>query len=66
MKAILQVYKDKYNLNDVAKEWVNHYEYDEKEKLTLKEIEDNLSKDYDLSLVYEIGMYKTILAIKKK
>jgi len=64
--AILKVYKDTYDLPDIAKEWIEHYEYDEREKLTFEEIANNLSKEYDLSLVYEVGMYKTILAIRKK
>ncbi len=66
VNAIIKVYRDKYKLDDVAKEWVEHYVYDEREKLTLEEIKKELSKFYDLSITSEIAMCKTVLAIRKE
>jgi len=65
VKAIIKVYKEKHRLDEAAKEWVAHYEYDERERLTLEEIRSYLSNDYKIILFFEMGMYKTIVAIKK-
>lgn len=66
MEAIIKVYRDKHNLPEVAKEWIDHYEYDETQKMTLDEINENLSDDYSIELVLDMGMNKTIVAKRKK
>lgn len=65
IKAVIKVYKEKYHLEEVAKAWLKHYEYDEQEKLTLDEINQALGQDYDIELIAEMGMCKTIAAIRK-
>ncbi len=63
--AVKKVYGEKHNLPKVADEWVEHYKVDEEERLTLEEINRELSKIYDIKVTFEMGMGKTIVAIKK-
>ncbi len=60
MEAIIKVYKDRHNLVKESDEWIEHYIVDEREKLYLEEIDTALSKFYNTSLVFEMGMYKTL------
>jgi ubiquinone/menaquinone biosynthesis C-methylase UbiE len=66
VNAILKVFKEKYNLPVVAREWVKHYEYDEREKMTLEEIKNMLGNNYNINVVYEQGVNKVISAVSKK
>ena len=63
--AIKKIYGDKHKLLEAEEEWLNHYEYDEREALTLDEITANIGNSYDISVVFEMGLYKTILAKRK-
>ncbi len=65
VSAIKKVYGEKYNLFDAEKVWVDHYEYDERERLELGEIQECLGEMYDISVVFEMGMYKTVVLKKK-
>ena len=65
IKAIIKVYKEKHNLPEISDEWIKHYEVDEKEKLTIEEIKEALSESYNLEIIKELGMCKTIVATKK-
>lgn len=65
IEAIKKVYGEKHNLIEAEKEWLSHYEYDEREALNLNEIAENIGKEYKISTVFEMGLYKTILAVKK-
>jgi len=58
--AINAVFGEKYGLTEVAAEWVSHYEYDRREELFASEIEAALSDLYDIAIVFEMGMIKTI------
>ena len=58
--AINAVFGAKYGLADVAAEWVSHYEYDRREQLFVSEIEAALSDLYDINIVFEMGMIKTL------
>ncbi len=63
--AIKKVYGEKHGLVEAEKEWLQHYEYDEREALTLNEIIENIGFSYDISVVFEMGLYKTVLAKRK-
>jgi len=65
IRAIKKVYGDKYGLHEVEKEWIKHYEDDEKERLLMSEIENNIGKEYNIEIVFEMGLGKTVVAIKK-
>jgi ubiquinone/menaquinone biosynthesis C-methylase UbiE len=58
--AINAVFGAKYGLTEVAAEWVSHYEYDRREELFASEVEAALSDLYDIAIVFEMGMIKTI------
>lgn len=64
IEAIKMIYGERHNLKEAEREWLSHYEYDEREALSLGEIKDSLGKEYNVSTVFEIGLYKTILAIR--
>ncbi len=64
--AIREVYGKRHGLKEAEEEWVRHYEYDEREALTMNEIKENIADQYDTSVVFEMGLYKMVLAIKKK
>ena len=57
----------KYALYKENEEWKKHFIYDEKPdvKMNISEIIENLSPLYDIEIVYEDGMYKTIITLKK-
>ncbi len=61
LNAIYKIYKDKYNLPDVANAWVKHYEEDEKELLTVDEIYDSLGEFYFFNIAIELGLNKVVL-----
>lgn len=65
VSAIKKIYGKMHNLPDAEKTWVEHYEYDERERLDLREILEYLGEEYDISIVFEMGMYKTVVANKK-
>lgn len=62
--ALKEVY-EKHKMHEAAKEWEKHYEVDEKEKMELQEVKENLSKKYDIKLVFEMGMNKTVVCKRK-
>ena len=64
--AIKKVFGQKHNLPDAEKVWLDHYDYDERERLELDEIESAIGKEYDIEVVFEMGMNKTIVAKKKE
>ena len=64
-KAIVKVYRDRHGLTDMADEWIRHYDIDEREKLVFAEIEEGLDPNYNVELIGEFGMYKTIKAIRR-
>ena len=61
IEAIKKIFTKKYNLPNIADEWIKHYIEDEKEKLTLEEIKSNLASKYTVNVVFEMGLYKTIV-----
>jgi ubiquinone/menaquinone biosynthesis C-methylase UbiE len=65
VSAIKKVYGDRHGLYNAEKEWLEHYEYDERERLELSEIEENIGEQYDVETAFEMGMYKTIVAKRK-
>lgn len=65
IEAIKKVYGEKHELREAEREWLSHYEYDEREALGLDEITKNIGESYKISVVFEMGLYKTVLAIKK-
>jgi|GEM_PF-3595182 len=65
VKAIVKVYGEKHGLLEAEKEWIEHYADDERERLDLDEIKKNIGDKYDVEAVFEMGMYKTVVAKKK-
>lgn len=65
IEATKKVLGGKYGLHQMVKDWVAHYEEDEKERLEMGEIEENLGSRYSIEVVLEMGMNKTVVAIKK-
>ena len=65
VKAIDRVYRQNHGLIEANNIWQDHYIYDENERLELSEIEEELGKEYEIKVVLEVGMYKTVLARKK-
>jgi len=63
--AIKKVFAKRHGLVEASKEWMKHYEYDEKERLCLSEIEEFFKEDYKIKVVFEKGMQQTIVAIRK-
>lgn len=63
--AVKKVYIDKHNLLEAGEEWLSHYDHDEREKMTLTEIQEGLGDAYNLEVVFEMGMIKTIVAHRK-
>lgn len=64
--AIKRVYGEKHGLKEAEEEWLHHYEYDERESLTLAEIKESIGSNYEVSVVNEMGLYKTVLAKRKE
>lgn len=62
--AIKKVYGEIHNLKDAEKEWLDHYEYDDREALYLDEINEMIGNKYTVSVVFEMGLYKTVLAVR--
>ncbi len=65
VSAIKKVYGEKHGLHDAEKEWLDHYEYDERERLDINEIVENIGAEYNIEIIKEVGMYKTIVAKKR-
>lgn len=65
VNAIKKVYGERHGLLGAEKEWLDHYEYDERERLDMSEIFDNIGAEYDIEIAKETGMYKTIVAKKR-
>lgn len=65
LAAIRKVYGERHHLPDMEREWLEHYAYDEREKLEVGEIEENLGRYYELRIVLEEGMGKVIVGVKK-
>jgi ubiquinone/menaquinone biosynthesis C-methylase UbiE len=63
--AIKKVYGEKHGLLEAEKVWLDHYECDERERLEIDEINQALGDYYDIRVIYEMGMNKTIVATKK-
>lgn len=63
--AIKKIYGEKHNLKDAENEWLSHYEYDEREALNLDEIAENIGDAYEISVAFEMGLYKTVVAKRK-
>jgi SAM-dependent methyltransferase len=63
--AIEQIYGRQHNLLIECQEWIEHYAYDESERLEFAEVHEALGKVYDLEVVYEMGMFKTVRGLKK-
>jgi ubiquinone/menaquinone biosynthesis C-methylase UbiE len=64
--AVDVVYRQRHGLEEAAKEWRAHYEWDEKEKLEMEEIVQSLGDNYDIDVVFEMGMCKTVVCKRKK
>lgn len=67
-EAMERVFIGKYGLHKEAEEWVKHYEYDERPdvRLTVNEFVQNLSPRYQVRVIHNNGMWKTIRAIRDK
>jgi ubiquinone/menaquinone biosynthesis C-methylase UbiE len=65
IRAISKIYGEKYNLKEAEGEWIAHYEYDDREALSLSEIKEKIGDKYDISVVFEVGLFKTVLAVRK-
>lgn len=65
IEAIKKVYGERHKLKEAEEEWISHYEYDEREALCLDEISENIGENYKISVVFEMGLFKTVLAIQK-
>jgi len=63
--AIKEVFGHMNNLPVQCQEWLDHYVYDERERLEFAEVQEALGEMYDLEVVYEMGMFKTIRGLKK-
>jgi ubiquinone/menaquinone biosynthesis C-methylase UbiE len=63
--ALHEIYGEKHGLPEVEKEWLDHYKYDEKECLALREIEKYLNHNYRIKVVAEYGMCKTVICTRK-
>lgn len=65
LEAINAIYQDKYGLKEEADAWVEHYKQDEKERLELEEIINNLEEIYSIKVVFEMGMNKAVVCRRK-
>jgi ubiquinone/menaquinone biosynthesis C-methylase UbiE len=66
LAAIKKIFLFKYGMEKVYETWVEHYENDERERLEMDEIKEALGQEYNIKSTYEKGMFRTILAVKKK
>ena len=65
VEAIHEIFGRRHNLPEAEQVWIDHYDYDEAERMEIDEIESALGNDYDVSIVYESGMNKTVLCERK-
>lgn len=63
--SIVRLCREKYHSEEMAQHWINHYEDDEKMRLSMNEINDALGKEYCLSIKNFGGMMKILFAKKK-
>lgn len=63
--AIKKVYGEKHGLLEAEQAWIDHYKCDEKERLEIDEIKAAIGDYYDIRIVFEMGVNKTIVATKK-
>ena len=66
VRAIDQVYRQNHGLEEANQIWQDHYIYDEQQRLELPEIEEALGDKYEIKVVFEMGMFKTVLAKRKR
>jgi SAM-dependent methyltransferase len=64
INALKKVYGEKYSLPEILQGWIDHYEYDEQERLEICEIINELSPEYNVQFVSEMGLCKTFIAKK--
>ncbi len=65
VEAIKKVYGEKHRLLEAEQTWLEHYICDEKERLEIDEITQALGDYYDIQIVFEMGVNKTIVATRK-
>jgi len=65
VEAIHKVFGRRHNLPEAEQVWVDHYDYDERERMEITEIEMALGRNYDIEIVYESGMNKTVVCKRK-
>lgn len=65
VSAIHEVYGRRYNLLEAEEVWMEHYDYDERERMEIGEIQSALGNDYDIEITHESGMNKTVLCTRK-
>lgn len=63
--AIKKVYGEKHGLLEAEQTWIDHYVCDERERLEINEIQEALGNYYDINVVFEMGVNKTIVATRK-
>lgn len=65
VNALVEVFEKRHGQPELAQYWLEHYKEDEREEMTLAELESALGEEYDLSVVFELGMYKTVKAVRR-
>ena len=65
IEALTEIYGRQHHLHEQLKTWIAHYEYDERERLELTEVQEALGDAYDLKVTFEMGMVKTIRGLRK-
>jgi len=64
IKAFDYVLREKGGREDLAQEWIEHLKSDEPEKIDMEEIKNNLLGKYEVEIIFEMGVFKTV-ACKK-
>ena len=65
IEALTEIYGRQHHLHEQLKTWIAHYEYNERERLELTEVQEALGDTYDLKVTFEMGMVKTIRGLRK-
>jgi ubiquinone/menaquinone biosynthesis C-methylase UbiE len=65
VKAIHEVFGRRHNLPEAEQVWVEHYNHDERERMEISEIQSSLGHKYNIAIVYESGMNKTVVCTRK-
>lgn len=63
IRALREVFEKRHGLPEVCEEWIRHYEYDEREKMTLGEIITGLP-DYAIVPQNRMGMFQALAAVR--